>query len=78
MKKNVLKTMNFGLPNLIKKKKKSQLKKIVPKTMNFGSPNLTKQKKKSRNTTKCHDILILRLFLAIVGPGLIFYYFILE
>ena len=38
----------------------------------------TLPKKKSRNTTKCHNIFILHLFLATEDPGMIFYYFILE
>ena len=57
---------------------KSQLKKIVTKTVNFGSPNLTKPKKKCRNTKKCHDIFTKPLFLTMVGPDMIFYYFVLE
>ena len=56
--------------------------------MSFGLLNLTKQKKKPRNTkkchtkrkfrniTKCHNISWYFLFLAVVGPSLIFYYFI--
>ena len=56
--------------------------------MSFGLLNLTKQKKKPRNTTKCHTKKKFRnitkyhniswyfLFLAVVGPSLIFYYLI--
>ena len=46
--------------------------------MNFDLLNLTSPKKKSRNTTKGHDIFTIPLFLAMVGPSLIWYYFILE
>ena len=60
-----------------KKKKqqtKNQQKKIVCETVNFCAPNLTKPKKKSRNTTKCHNIFTILLFLAMVSFGLIYYY----
>ena len=46
--------------------------------MNFSSKKLNKSKKKPRNTTKSHDIFTIPLFLAMVGPSLIFYYFILR
>ena len=46
----------------------------MPKTMNFDLLNLTSPKKKSRNTTKSHDIFTIPLFLAMVGPSLIYIY----
>ena len=49
--------------------------------MNFGLTNWLnqkKKKKKSRNTIKCHDIYTIPLFLAMMGLGLVFYYFIFE
>ena len=42
--------------------------------MNFDLLNLTSPKKKSRNTTKSHDIFTIPLFLAMVGPSLIYIY----
>ena len=42
--------------------------------MNFDLLNLTSPKKKSRNTTKGHDIFTIPLFLAMVGPSLIYIY----
>ena len=53
---------------------KKQQTKIVHETVNFCSSNLTKPKKKFRNVTKCHNIFIMPLFLAMVSFGLIYYY----
>ena len=60
------------------KKQKNQHKKTMCEIMNFDSPKLTKIKQKSKNTTRCNNIFIIPLFSAMVGPNLIFYYFILE
>ena len=45
--------------------------------MNFDSLKLNK-KKICKNITKFHNIFTISLFSAMVGPGMIFYYFILE
>ena len=57
-----------------------QPKKIVYKTMNFDSTKLTnpQKEKKFSNATKFHDIFTILLFLPMMDPSVIFYYFILE
>ena len=64
-------TLNHALK---KPQTKNQQKKIVHETVNFCLPNLTKPQKKFNNTTKCHNIFIIPLFLAVVSFSLIFYY----
>jgi len=61
--------------NCALKKQTRQLKKIVLETMNFGSKDFTKPKKKPRNTTKYHNIFTISFFPAMVGLGLVFYFF---
>ena len=46
--------------------------------MNFSSTNWINQKRSLETKTKSHDIFTIPLFLAMVGPSLIFYHFILE
>ena len=46
--------------------------------MIFGSKNWLNQKRSLGTQQNVDDIFTISLFLAMVGPGLIFYYFILE
>ena len=59
-------------------KKKINPKKTILKTMIFGSKNWLNQKRSLGTQQNVDDIFTIPLFLAMVGPGLIFYYFILE
>ena len=65
-----------NLKQCVKKKKSTQKNYALNNEFQFNE--LSKPKKKSRNTTKSHDIFTIPLFLAMVGPILIFYYFILK
>ena len=67
LKKIMPKTMNFGLPNLTKQKKKPR------KTTKCHA------KKNPRNTSKCHNIFaIFFLFPAVVGLSLILLFYLLH